>query len=164
MLETAKAVFSSFLFRFYHVTFKYTLILRTSLEGTMPESFGETERRRYLRVHPAQTNPIRVAVNFQDTVLEAEQVKDVSLGGIAFRLPEKKLTPPIGQNLNSIELVLPAYGKIQTQGVVRRYDRETGTEPPVMAIEFLRLPYSGEKKLFQYINQRQRELRMFSAN
>ncbi len=130
----------------------------------MPESFQNTERRRYLRVHPAQTNPIRVAVNFQDTVLEAERVKDVSLGGIAFHLSEKKHAPPIGQNLNSIELELPVYGKIQAQGVIRRYDWETGTEMPVMAIEFVRLPYSGEKKLFQYINERQRELRMFGAN
>jgi len=130
----------------------------------MSASSQGTERRRYLRVHPAQTNPIKVAIGFQDTVLEAEHVKDVSLGGIAFQLPWKKLTPPIGQNLNSIELELPIYGKIQTQGVIRRYDWETEGDPPVMAIEFLRLPYSGEKKLFHYINHRQRELRMFGAN
>ena len=130
----------------------------------MPESLRETERRRYLRVHPAQTNPIRVAVFYQDTVLEVEQVKDVSLGGIAFRLPKKKRIPPIGHNLDSIEMEIPAQGKIQAQGVIRRYDWDTGTKPPVIAIEFVRLPYSGEKKLFQYINQRQRELRMFSTN
>ena len=124
---------------------------------------GETERRRYLRVHPAQTNPIKLAVSYQDTVLQVEQVKDISLGGIAFRLPENKFTPAIGQNLNSIELDIPAQGKIQAQGIIRRYDWETDSEP-IMAIEFVRLPYSGEKKLFQYINQRQRELRMFSAN
>ncbi|NOY78363.1 MAG: hypothetical protein GXO76_10905 [Calditrichaeota bacterium] len=130
----------------------------------MPESSREAERRRYLRVHPAQTNPIRVAVSFQDTVLEVDQVKDVSLGGIAFRLPEKKTTPPIGQNLDFIELEIPAQGKIQARGIIRRYDWDAEVKPPVMAIEFLQLPYSGEKKLFQYINQRQRELRMFGTN
>ena len=129
----------------------------------MVPPFQGKERRRYLRVHPAQTNPVHVAVQMGDTVLEADAIRDVSLGGVAFQFPWDSALPPIGKKLAPIQLKLPELGTVEARGVVRRYDRPAPDAPPVLAVEFTSLPYSGEKKLFQYINQRHRELRYFTG-
>ncbi|HDK36494.1 MAG TPA: hypothetical protein ENG82_06280 [Bacteroidetes bacterium] len=129
----------------------------------MADTFQGAEKRRFLRVHPAQTNSVKVAVKYQDILLQVGQIKDVSLGGIAFRLSEEKVTPPVGEKLNPIELDIPDFGKVQAQGVVRRCGWLEDTHQPFLAIEFTKLPYSGEKRLFQYIKQRHREIRMFSG-
>ncbi len=129
----------------------------------MAPAFQGRERRRYLRVHPAQTNPLHVAVKVDDTLYEADAIRDVSLGGVAFQFPSDTTLPPIGKKLAPIQLELPELGLVEAQGVVRRYDRSAAEARPILAVEFTRLPYSGEKKLFKYINQRHRELRYFAG-
>ncbi len=129
----------------------------------MAPAFQGQERRRYLRVHPAQTNPVHVAVKVDETFYQANAIRDVSLGGVAFQFASDTALPPIGKKLAPIQLELPELGLVEAQGIVRRYDRPAADLPPILAVEFTRLPYSGEKKLFKYINQRHRELRYFTG-
>ncbi len=129
----------------------------------MVPPFQGQERRRYLRVHPAQTNPVQVTVALNDGVVRAAAVRDVSLGGVAFQFPQDSSLLPVGEKITPIQLELPELGLVEAQGVVRRYDRPSEEAPPILAVEFTRLPYSGEKKLFKYINQRHRELHYFAG-
>jgi len=128
----------------------------------MGAAFQGPEKRQYFRVSPALGNPVSVQFNWQDTTINSQRVRDISLGGVAFTMSSDNEQPSLGTTISEIDLEIPYQGCVPVQGVVCRYDTLPDHSTPVCAIQFTRIPTEAERKLFQYINQRQRELRWFT--
>ena len=128
----------------------------------MEETFEGQDKRQYFRVSPALGNPVNVRFNWQDTMINSQHVRDISLGGVAFAFPLDIVQPSLGTTISEIDLEIPYQGGVPVQGVVCRYDTLPDHSTSVCAIQFTRIPTGAERKLFQYINQRQRELRWFT--
>jgi len=122
----------------------------------------QPERRQYLRVSPAMGNPVSVQFNWENVTITSKHVRDVSLGGLAFAIPSDITRPAPGAIINEINLEIPSQGQIKVQGKVARYDVSSNRSTSICAIQFIRVPTGAERRLFQYINQRQREIRWFT--
>ena len=128
----------------------------------MPIAQEVKERRRYIRVAPSLSNPVKTTIQDEDLHLEALRVKDISLGGIAVELPDNVWNVPVGRQVSKLEIELPKLGKVVASGVIRRLDVDRETNKKICALEFTRVPIPADRLLYQYINRRQRELYWFA--
>lgn len=123
-----------------------------------------SERRRHFRVPPSLSNPVLTTYRRNNESMKSLPVKDISLSGVAFYVPEMEGCVPVGTVLPNMQINLPNQGQINASGVVRRIEKDTKNDRVVCAMEFTRVPTSSDRKLYSYLNERQRELLWFSRN
>lgn len=123
-----------------------------------------SERRRHFRVSPSLSNPVLTTYRRNNENMKSLPVKDISLGGVAFYVPEMEKCVPVGTIIPNMQINLPAQGQISASGIVRRIEKETNNERIVCALEFTRVPTTSDRKLYSYLNERQREIRWFTRN
>jgi len=129
----------------------------------MPVTRNIPERRRYVRVSPSMSNPVQTTIQDEELRLEALPVKDISLGGVAVELPEHILHLPVGRQISTLQIFLPKLGTISASGVIRRFEVDPVSRRRICAVEFTRVPVPADRKLYQYINRRQREIHWFTT-
>ena len=106
-------------------------------------------RRKYVRVEIEQ--PVKVELLAKGKRYYG-LLKDISQRGAAVRF--KGELPPLEEgNMLKIKIPLEEEGEIETLAIVRRVDPEEN----IIGVEF-QLPYLEEKKLIQYILQKQQEI------
>ncbi len=121
----------------------------------------EHERRKYIRVNPAMGNPILSNIQLNGREFNKLQVIDISLGGVALKLPELRMKPSTGTHILDMNFYLPQVGVAVASGIVRRIETEFLTNEVACALEFTKVPTSSDRLFFRYINNRQRELSWF---
>jgi len=124
----------------------------------------EQKRRRYFRVNPAISQPVLTFIHNDAVDWQSLPVKDISLGGMAFYPPQASQPPAVGTAIANLQLMLPNLGVISPIGVVRRIERESKQNKLVCALEFTNLNDEDDHKLYQYLNNRQRELHLMTKN
>ena len=106
-------------------------------------------RRKYVRVEVEQ--PVKVELLAKGKKYFG-LLKDISQRGAAIKF--KGELPPLEEgNMLKIKIPLEEEGEIETLAIVRRMD----PEEQIVGVEF-QLPYLEEKKLIQYILQKQQEI------
>lgn len=123
-----------------------------------------SEKRKYFRVTPSLSNPVLTTISDSDTIFNSLPVKDISLGGVAFYYPLDAPMLQIGKSISKMQLTLPQQGAINASGVVRRVEQDKTTPRVLYAMEFSRLPVNSDRKLYTYLNQRQREISWVTTN
>lgn len=109
------------------------------------------------------SNPVQTAFRDEELQLEALPVKDISLGGVAVELPEHILHLPVGRQITTLQISLPKLGTVSASGVIRRFEVDPVSKRRICAVEFTRIPVPADRKLYQYINRRQREIHWFTS-
>jgi len=121
----------------------------------------EQERRKYIRVNPAMGNPVLSNIQLNGREFNKLQVKDISLGGVAIKIPDLRMKPVTGTHIIDMNFYLPQIGVAVASGIVRRIVTEFLTNEIACALEFTKVPTSSDRLFFRYINNRQRELSWF---
>lgn len=127
----------------------------------MQVAASEKDRRQYVRVNPAIGNPVLSNIHFNGREFNNLPVTDISLGGVALKIPNMKLKPMEGTHILDMNFHLPQVGVVVASGIVRRIETEILTNEVSCALEFTKVPTSSDRLLFKYINNRQREMSWF---
>ena len=82
-----------------------------NLKIHFPEDIAKEERRQYIRVKPAPSDPIRVRFVLTDKTNFAVEAMDISVGGISFVVHEDQDHFKVGKSF-SIAFTLPGFGDV----------------------------------------------------
>lgn len=125
------------------------------LRITYPDLFATEDRRKYVRVRPSNSNPVRVLVPILDSkVIDVETI-DVSTHGIAFVLPENLVTFKLGVSF-SIIANFPGNNIVHTIVTAKNISRLFNMVR--VGMEFSQLSKEEEELLNNYVAKREEEI------
>ncbi len=127
---------------------------RTSLRVALPERIARFERRKASRVVPSEESPVLVRLSAGNAPVEIE-AENISLHGIALSVPSS-CRPVLGSRL-AMEIVLPMFGSIEAEGLVRSISEHHGFAK--LGLELKTGIEYHRALLGQYVHLRQIELR-----
>jgi c-di-GMP-binding flagellar brake protein YcgR len=88
------------------------------LQLQVPEKIDKEERRKFYRVSLSEQKPVNVSFTLPDGRIITVEALDLSGGGLSMVLPINITPFQIGQSL-SLSIILPAFGKIDTNAVIK---------------------------------------------
>ena len=115
----------------------------------LPEMLMIYYERRYHRIEPSDSRPVRVVILDRHLVGLSPLIRlvDISLGGLAFEMYDAQSIFRIGSRIEQMEISLPGEGECTVSGIVRFVCKNR------CGVEFFGEGYS--EKIERYLKQRQ---------
>lgn len=137
----------------------------TSFKIALPTEIDRNQKREYMRIDPAATEPIFLTLNMHDAVL-IKKIANISAGGLSF-YTEKTGDFSVGQTVENVTFVLPDGSSITCAIAIRNIMR---VRPPVVisnkphyyrcGAEFLNIDRLDRDNILKYvIDTERKELR-----
>ncbi|MBA4391571.1 MAG: hypothetical protein C0399_11645 [Syntrophus sp. (in: bacteria)] len=125
------------------------------LQINFPEEMAREERRKFFRVRPSKTNPIRIQFALVDKRVVTVEAMDISSGGTACILPGNLVKFKIGNSF-PVVITFPMFGEVQTWVTVQRMARLLNMVRVGMVFSIM--PEQAHFLIMSYVTMREQEI------
>jgi len=116
------------------------------------------QKRQFLRVPVSMSNPIRIVLSDNRSLVSNGELRDLSVGGFSARLKLIEQRYSIGDHIPGCMLYMPGDCRIFCAVEIRQVEPATATAPPRIGARFLDMRNSDQKIVEKFIAETDRSL------